>query len=140
MGKNGRIFQAFELDPDFKNLSMGGGTEYVGRLKARLEQKMGVELENLSEKVATLKQELLSRGYTVLESSHNYQGLPGTIIIGRDVRKMHHKQDFYGLAAELKLPYISGPCYFEITEKKLVRSKPSSKIQHFSVKIPHIQK
>ena len=64
-----------------------------------------------------LKQGLLYKGYRVLESNDAYYGVPISIIIGSKIDK-NHKQDFYGLADELRLPFKSEAFYIEASKKK----------------------
>lgn len=65
---------------------------------------------NLPEAGKKLREELLKKGYNVLESSTNYYDLPESIIIG-GVHEMDHKGDFKGIVERLGLMYKSGDFY-----------------------------
>ena len=95
-----KIFQSFKLD-----------LETIAKLARELTPEQLKEL-SLPQKRETLVREMLKKGYDVLTGSHNYCGLPETILIGGEIG-MNHKQDFYELARKLGLTqFSSGECYF----------------------------
>lgn len=118
-----RIFQKFDLDPDFIALAKSE----LDRDRRKLEEKFSEELKNLSQTTKILRQGLLNKGYVVLESNDVYCGLHGSIILGGELGKMQHKTDFYELTTKLKLPYVSGPCYFELKLKQLAETTQGRK-------------
>lgn len=88
------IFQRFDLD-----------LEAMAEVGAAELQKL-----NLPQAGKTLVQELLQKGYTVLESNGVYNGVPEGVIVGGEIGK-NHKGDFYELAERLGLQYLSGAYY-----------------------------
>ena len=65
---------------------------------------------NLPKAGKTLRQDLLKKGYEVLESNVEYCGVAKSIIVGGELG-MKHKDDFYTLAAKLGLSFKSGYVY-----------------------------
>ena len=65
---------------------------------------------NLPRAGSALRDELVKRGYTVLESNDFIGSAPKSIIVGQEYGK-NHKQDFYAIAERLGLPYKSEAFY-----------------------------
>ena len=68
---------------------------------------------NLPEAGRTLKQELINKGYQVLESNVYFYGVSDSVIVGGEFGK-NHKSDFYELTEKLGLTYKSGGFYTQI--------------------------
>ncbi len=73
---------------------------------------------NLYQAGKTIRQDLIEKGYVVLESDKCFSGTPESIIIGGEIGK-NHKEDFYKLTKSLGLQsiyYMSETCYTQINE------------------------
>lgn len=89
--------------------------EVFQRFDLNLEAMINIEKEeakklNLPGAGKTLRKELLSKGYSVLESNSSYCGVPESIIVSGEFG-MNHKEDFYNIASSLGLNFSSGPYY-----------------------------
>ena len=79
---------------------------------------------NLSQAGRTLREELVKKGYVVLESVDSFGGAALGVMVGRDLRvggdfRMGHKQDFYELTGRLGLMYRPGACYVNAEERPI---------------------
>jgi len=95
-----KIYQRFDLDEVVLE------DEEVSRAIAQgLRQLDGTFAE-------LLKNEMLKKGYEVLEANRSWAGVPYSIIIGGDVNQPI-KQDFHTIAGPLNIPFKSGYFYFK---------------------------
>ncbi len=126
-----RIFQRFDLD--LESMARSLGLESMFNLDRLGEKSRGKLTElNFPKATETLRQKLLEKGYEVLESNDVYCGLHGSIILGGELGKMNHKEDFYELAAEFNLPYRSGHSYFPQEAKNEQEQLAQSQADKFS--------
>ncbi len=94
-----KIFQLFDLD-----------LEEMTKLSDEDRKRL-----NLPRAGKILRQDLLKKGYEVLESNVSYCGIAERIIVGGEFG-MKHKDDFYTLAAKLGLSFKSGDFYTQHKE------------------------
>ena len=93
-----KIYQRFDLDEKSITETLKRGTRVDFPAAAR-----------------KLRSELVRRGYQVLETMNYINGVPTQIILGGE-RTLKHKNDFYELCGELKLPFSSGDFYIECNQ------------------------
>ena len=108
-----QIFQQFDLRLTREALNVVYHRQPdIGKAQMPLEQflKLKDSLDHLPERLETLHLTLDNKGYLILMSQENVEGIPSSILVGGSVNQ-NIKGDFAQIAEQFGFPYISGRCY-----------------------------